>query len=335
VLRAFSRAGLTLVGLGVSAFFLWLAVRNVNLELFWEALGESDYLWLLPALGLIAVGVVIRAWRWQFLFYRETRPPLPPLLRALLVGMLFNSILPARAGEAARIVVLHQETGTSRVEALGTAVVERVYDVLALFVLLFVATPFMPEVTWLRRAAAIGLALTALVAVAVFVVERYGERPILFVLRPLKRIPRVRDEAVDRAGRNLVQGLGALHRPHLAAPAIGLTVASWLVLAASFWCVLAAFGLGELGYDAALLMLVTTTLALVIPSAPGGLGVFEAGGVLALGAYGVDQSVALSATVVVHALNLFPYIAAGAIVLHRHVRLLPALREEAKARLDA
>ena len=27
--------------------------------------------------------------------------------------------------------------------------------------------------------------------------------------------------------------------------------------------------------------------------------------------------------------------AAGAIVLHRHVRLLPALREEAKARLDA
>jgi glycosyltransferase 2 family protein len=335
VLRALSRAGLTLVGLGMSALFLWLAVRNVDLELFWQALGDSDYLWLLPALGLIAVGVVIRAWRWQFLFYRETRPPLPPLVRAILVGLLFNSILPARAGEAARIVVLHQETGTSRVEALGTAVVERVYDVLALFVLLFVATPFMPEVTWLRRAAVIGLALTALVAVAVFVVERYGERPILFVLRPLKRIPRIPDESVDRAGRNLVQGLGALHRPHLAAPAFALTVASWLMLALSFWCVLAAFGLGGLGYDAALLMLVTTTLALVIPSAPGGLGVFEAGGVLALHAYGVDQSIALSATVVAHALNLFPYIAAGAIVLHRHVRLLPALREEAKARLDA
>jgi len=335
VLRALSRAGLSLFGLVVSAVFLWLAVRNVDLDLFWDALRDSDYLWLVPSLALIAVAVVVRAWRWQFLFYAETRPPLPPLIRAMLVGLLFNSILPARAGEAARIVVLHQETGTSRVEALGTAVVERVYDVLALFVLLFAATPFLPEVTWLRRAAVIGLALTALVAVAVFVVERYGERPVLFVLRPLARIPRVSDAAVERAGANLVQGLGALHRPHLAAPAFTLTAVSWLVLAASFWCVLAAFGLGGLGYDAAVLMLVTTTLAMVIPSAPGGLGVFEAGGVLALGAYGVDQSVALSATVVVHALNLFPYILAGAIVLHRHVRLLPALRQEAKARLDA
>ena len=116
------------VGLAISAFFTYLAVRNVDLELFWEALHEANLWWLLPALALMAAATVIRAWRWQFLFYEHTRPPLPALIRALIVGQFFNSILPARGGELARIVVLHQETRTSRVETLGTAVVERLYD---------------------------------------------------------------------------------------------------------------------------------------------------------------------------------------------------------------
>ncbi len=208
----------------------------------------------------------------------------------MLVGLLFNSILPARAGEAARIVVLHQEARTSRVEALGTAVVERLYDVVALLVLLFLTAPFLPEVSWLRRAAIArrGAHRRHRGAASSWSTATASGRSH-FVLRPLERIPRVSAEHVERAAANLVQGLGALHRPRLAIPAFLLTLASWLVLAASFWFVLIGFDLG-LGFDAGVLVLVTTTLALVIPSAPGGLGVFEAGGVVALRAYGIDDS---------------------------------------------
>jgi glycosyltransferase 2 family protein len=320
------RAVLLLVGLAASVFFTYIAVRDVDFELFLESLQESNYAWLIPSLLLTAFAVVIRAWRWQFLFDVSTRPPLPALTRALLVGQLVNCILPARGGEIARVVVLHQETGTSRVEALATAVVERLYDVLALLLLLFLATPFLPDVDWLRRAALFGLVLIVLVAVGVFVVDRWGVRPVRFVARPLERIPRVTPAHVERGAANLVQGLGALHRPHLAIPAFALTLASWLVLAASFWCVIAAFDVG-LGYGAALLLLVATTLALVIPAAPGGLGVFEAAGVVALGAYGVDDSTALSITVVLHALNTFPFIAAGWVVLHGHAIRLRSARQ--------
>jgi hypothetical protein len=324
------RVVLLVVGLVASAFFTYVAVRNVDLDLFLDSLRESNYAWLVPSLLLIAAGVVIRAWRWQFLFDIGTRPPLPALVRALLVGQLFNCILPARAGEAARVVVLYQETRTSRVEALATAVVERIYDVFALLIILFVATPFLPDVSWLRRAAVLGLALAVLVAIGVVIVDRYGTRPVRFLLRPLARVPRVSLEHLDRAASNLVLGLGALHRPRLAIPSFALTVASWLVLGAAYWCVIAAFDLG-LGYDAGLLLLVTTTLALVIPSAPGGLGVFEAGGVVALGAYGIDDSTALSVTVVVHALNVFPYVIVGWFVLHGHARRLRRVRTEGVA----
>jgi glycosyltransferase 2 family protein len=320
------RAVLVFVGLAASAFFTYVAVRDVDFELFLDSLRESNYAWLIPSLLLTGLAVVIRAWRWQFLFDVSTRPPLPALTRALLVGQLFNSILPARGGEIARVVVLHQDVGTSRVQALATAIVERLYDVLALLLLLFLATPFLPDVDWLRRAALFGLVLMVLVATAMFVVDRWGVRPVRFVFRPLERLPRVTAAHVEQGAGNLVRGLGALHRPRLAIPSFALTVASWLLLAASYWCVIAAFDVG-LGYGAALLLLVATTLALVIPSAPGGLGVFEAAGVVALGAYGIDDSTALSITVVLHALNTFPYIVAGWVVLHGHAVRLRSARQ--------
>jgi uncharacterized protein (TIRG00374 family) len=326
VRRFLTRSGVGVVGLAASALFLWLAARGVDVDLFWEGIRECDYLLLVPALAGLAVGTAIRALRWQLLFSPATRPPLGAATRALLVGQLFNLVLPMRAGEAARIVVLHQEAGTSRAESLGTAVVERLYDLLGLLFLLLVATPFLPEVTWLRRAAILAAVLLVLAAVAAVVVARYGARPVRVVLRPLARFPRITPAHVEGFADRLVYGLGALHQVRLAAPAFLLGVASWLVLALSCWFVLAAFDLG-LGYDAGVLILVTTTLSLVIPSAPGGVGVFEAGGVLALKAFGVDESTALSATVVLHALMVFPLVIAGAVVLHGHALRLRSARE--------
>jgi glycosyltransferase 2 family protein len=323
--RALSRAGFFLLGAAVSALFLWLSFRNVQLDLFWEALQNCRYVWLVPALGGIAAAVVIRAWRWQLLFSPETRPPFGAVTRALLVGQLFNVILPMRAGEAARIVVLHQEARTSRAEAVGTALVERLYDVLALLLLVIAASPFLPEVTWLDRAAALSGALLVITVVGAVVVARFGARPVRVVLAPIAALPVVTREHTDAVAGRLVHGLGALHRPKLVLPAFLLSVASWLMLAISNWLVLVAFDLG-LGYAAGVLILVTTTLSLLIPSAPGGVGVFEAGGVVALRAFGIDDSTALSATVVLHALNVFPYVVAGAIVLHRHALRLRTLQ---------
>jgi uncharacterized membrane protein YbhN (UPF0104 family) len=49
--------------------------------------------------------------------------------------------------------------------------------------------------------------------------------------------------------------------------------------------------------------------------------------VLALSAFGVDESTALSATVVLHALTVFPFAIAGAIVLHGHALRLRSARQ--------
>ena len=112
-------------GLLISAGFTYFAIRGVDFSLVGDVLARSNYWWLMPAFGALALGIALRALRWQLLFRRETRPPFHAVANALLVGLFFNSILPARVGEAARIVMLNQQQGTSRVEAVATVVLER------------------------------------------------------------------------------------------------------------------------------------------------------------------------------------------------------------------
>jgi glycosyltransferase 2 family protein len=321
---------LIVAGFLLSAFFTYLAVRDVDWNLFWDGLRTSDYAWLVPALGILAVSLWVRAVRWRLLFQPETRPPIGPTTRATIVGQFFNCILPARAGEAARIVMLKQEAGTSRAEALGTAVAERIIDVLALLLLLLVTLPFLPQISWLKTVGAFALGLVALVSVATLVLRRFGHRPIRYLLRPLARIPAVREEHTDRAASNITIGLHVLERPERAGPAFVLTFVSWLLISLSFWFTLLAFE-PDLGYDAGILVLVTTTLSLVIPSLPAGVGVFEAAVLVGLRPYGVEDSLALSYAVVLHALNFVPYVVVGYFVLHGHTRRLRRAAQEPEA----
>jgi len=304
------RALLAVVGLVVSLVFAYFAIRSVDFDVFWDGLRESNPAWLVPALAVLALTVLVRALRWRLLFPPATRPPVGATTRALLVGYFFNNVLPARAGEAIRVLSLHQAAGTSRAEALATAVSERIYDVLALLVLLFAATPFLPDVSWLRSAAILAVVLVSLTLAAILVLARWEARPVRFLLRPLVALPRVDGERLDFAAASLVRGLSGLHRPGLALRAFAVTVASWLLLATSFWLTLLAFDL-DVGFGAGLLVVIAINLALIIPSSAAGLGVFEAATLVALRAYGVDDSRALAYAVVLHAVNFFPYVVAG------------------------
>jgi uncharacterized protein (TIRG00374 family) len=323
------RRAATWLGVAISAVFVWLALRNVDFAQAGRALRDASYWMLVPALLALAVGNAIRALRWQALFERDRRPPLAAITHAMLIGLLFNSILPARAGEAARVVALWREAGVSRVESLATAVAERVYDVLALLVLLFVAVPFLPEVSWLGKAAVVAAVLFAGIALTVVVLLRYRERPIVWALRRVVSEERARDQ-----GESLVRGLSSFRHPATAVRAFVLTVASWLIFALSSYLLLLGFDFG-VGFGAGLLTTIATALVLVIPAAPGGVGQFETAAIVALSAFGVQRSQALSYGIVLHAVNLVPYLVAGYVALQRHSRAVRRLRAQEVAEAPA
>ena len=294
-------------GVIVTVLLCYIALRDVSLSQMWKALDRSELAWLAPALIVFAASILLRALRWQMLFEPAHRPGTKAATRALLVGYLFNNLLPARAGEAARIFQVHRDAGVPRAEAFATVVVERIFDVLSLLLLLFAALPWLPRVTWFRQAAILAAVVAAIVVMLAVGLAIFGDRPIRALLRLLWFLP---GERVEFAVRHTTKGLVAVRRPAVALGAFTVTTVSWLVMGASFWLLMRGFDFG-VPVSAALLVLVTVNLTMIVPSGPAALGVFEAGTVVALHAYRVPQSEALSYALVLHALNFFPFIVAG------------------------
>jgi uncharacterized protein (TIRG00374 family) len=301
-------------GIVVSLLFIYLSFRGTDFGALGAALGRSNYWMLAPALLVLAVAILLRAVRWRLLFPREHRPSTVAVTSALLVGYLFNSILPARAGEAIRVVFLRESAGTPKFVALGTVMAERAIDVLTLLVLLFVAAPVVPSTDWLPRVVALGVVLFVVTAGVFIAFAFYGERPVRFVLRPLGILPRMSRDRIELAAANLIRGLSAFRRPAVAFPVFSLTAASWLLIAFASWICMRGFDL-RLGFSAAVLVVVAVNLAMILPSGPAGIGVFEAATLTALHPFDVDRAQALSYALVLHGLNVVPFIVAGYLVL--------------------
>jgi glycosyltransferase 2 family protein len=299
--------------------FTYLAVRDVEWDVAWRALRESDWWWVVPSAAVMGAGLVVRAVRWSAVFAPETRPPFHAVWSALLVGYFFNTVLPLRAGEAIRIVVLSQRARVSRVETLGTVGVERAMDVVALLVLFLAAAAWMPEVSWLRSVAVFGAVLAVAIATAVVALTVWGTRPVHATLRPLARLRPASAERLEHAADSLARGLAALRRPRIAAAGLLWTTLSWLVFALSAWLLMIGFDL-DLPPLAGLLVLVATGLAMILPSPPAAIGVFEGAVVVALRAYDVSASHALPYAVVLHLMNALPFILAGPFVIGGGVR---------------
>ena len=302
------------VGLLISAAFAYLAVRDAHLDEVWSSLTGSDYQWVVPALGVMTAAFFLRALRWHVLFAPSRRPPFRLTASALYVGYLFNNILPARAGDAASVLALNRRARTPVAEATGTLVVERAFDLLSLLLLLFVALPWLPDLSWVRAAGFLAGALLLTIAIVVMALAAFGERPFVFAGRHLARLRLFSGLGLGDAPAQLFQGLHGLRRLSTGLLAFLLTALSWLVLAVGFWLVTIAFDLG-LSLLAGLLVVIAVGLGMVLPSSPAALGVFEGATVLALSAYGIPDSQAVSYALVLHALNALPFLVLAPLLL--------------------
>jgi hypothetical protein len=298
----------------VSAVFAYFAVRRVNWADTWGALQTTQYVWLVPALALLTLAFFIRAIRWQSLFPPSERPALGPVARSLFVGYLANSLLPVRAGEAVRVVALNRYVRTPVASSAMTVLIERAYDVLTLIALLFLVTPWLPHISWLRTAGLFAVGLTVLLAALGLVLVRSDGRFLETLIKPLRKLHFLPQDALDRAPADLLKGLAGLLRPRMAVVALGWTTLSWLVLGLGYWLVMEAFHL-NIHPLAGLLVVIAIGLAMILPSSPAALGVFEGATVVALGVYGIDDSAALAYALVLHVISFLPFLVLAPVVL--------------------
>src|SRR5574341_1264328 len=116
------------LGLAVSAVFVWIALRNIDLRKAWLALQSANYWWLIPAVAVYFIAVWARAWRWDYLLRPLKRIPLRTMFPIVVIGYMGNNIYPARIGELLRAYVLKRKENVPVSASLATIVIERVFD---------------------------------------------------------------------------------------------------------------------------------------------------------------------------------------------------------------
>ncbi len=300
-----------IVSLVITAIFLVLALAPVDFARLARAFASADYRLIFLAALFTFCGYILRTVRWQRFLAPAKQVPLARLFPVLVVGFALNNILPGRPGEFARPYALGQREGLSRTFSFGTVVVERVADGLALITFLFLALasfdslhlrlPELAEAIAAVASAIFGIALGGLV----FLLLR--EQLALSMLQRVTRyLPHALARRIEKMLGSFVIGLHSLRSPVDVAAIAILSLAVWSVEGVSYFLVLSAFNALPPPFThtvASALMMALINLGIMIPAAPGGLGPYEAAGILALHAFGVNETVAASVSLTAHSMQ--------------------------------
>lgn len=131
------------ISIAVSALFLWLAFKEVELSEIVEASKEMSWGWIAPFFALTLFSHYIRAERWRMLFNDGgVIPHRSTLFTGVMFGYLGNIVFP-RLGEITRPIYVARQIGESNSKLIGTIVLERIVDVVSMLTIAFFVAIFL------------------------------------------------------------------------------------------------------------------------------------------------------------------------------------------------
>ncbi len=269
----------TLLGIVVSVFTLWLAVRDIPFSEFWEQVQHANYFWLIPGIVCVVAATMLRGPRWAVLLNKQITKV--DGFWAFSLGNLFNNILPLRMGDAVRILVLRDKTGLSLTQITASVVVERLLDILMLVLFFAGILPFMNVPDFAVESGLMFASVAILGLGTLFLMVRYqeiGYRILLFFVDHLNFLPRERIIGRWQSG---VRGLQPIVNLRLATEALVYSFLGWVASIGFYYFVLVAFG-SQSPVIESIFLVVAISLAISLPSSPGFIGVFHLAGQQAL-----------------------------------------------------
>jgi glycosyltransferase 2 family protein len=262
-----------LIGLFLSLLFLWLALRHVE----WSLLPAIFFTIRPGFVGLMVISMfwehAFRAGRWRVILARPS-VGVYHLYAGIILGYLFNNLLPARIGEVVRAVYLGRRTEVHASEAFGSIVVERFFDGLVALTFVTLAIHLFPVDAYVQVAGR-GLAIVALVGFLGLLVSQHQKSRVQRLVGFFCQIlPGTWPERISRWTASFLDGTALVAQPGRFALAALLTVISWGFSLLTLWLCFQAFSL-PFGLPEVILLAAMLSIGAMIPSSPGMIGIYE------------------------------------------------------------
>lgn len=305
------------VGIAVSVACLYFATRGTDWGTVGTLLANAHAHWV-AALVLASVAVLwVRTQRWRVLLRALGGVPLYPALSATAIGFGAGAVLPFRLGELVRPALIGRRTGIKMSAALSSVVLERLFDMLIVLGCFLAVSLTQPVPAWMRSSALfVGAGL--LVGLALLVAMQRNPRRAEVLFDRLGRVlPAQAAKALGDVARSFLAGLGALADARTVLLVLGYSVYLWGVIALSFLFALLSLDIDVPPLAGAVTVMVTVAAAIFLPQAPGFVGTWQAGCVLALGFFGVSHDVAVGYSVLTWIVSMTVNVGLAGIFLAR------------------
>lgn len=259
-----------LISLALAVPLLAVAIHGAHWRTLQMTARRGDPALLVLASLVLTASFLLRAARWCILLRTKTTITLATSFWGTAIGYLGNGVLPGRAGEVVRSVLVARCAATPVGYVFATALVERITDACSLAILgLTIPLTLAGTPAWTPTAAKTVLLLSA-GCLAVFWSLDWLRRQVAVLFSPLRRLP----PRLQAIGMDFVQGMLALKRSRRITFFIFLTAAIWLN--DGIFAVVVAHTLHlALAMPQALLLLVALGLGSAAPSTPGYIGIYQ------------------------------------------------------------
>ena len=254
---------------------VWIAFRRVDWKAFLDGLRLTRWGYVIPFLVASVVAIFLRTLRWRDML-RSSGQSVRWLTvwDAYNVGNVANVALPG-SGEFIRCGYVVGKSAYG--DALGTVVMERVWDFVAIVVIIILALvldrakfgPFFVEQVWTPLSEGLNFSLWWLVVLLVVIIGLFFWA--VFRFRDRNRLCRKVADALASVGR----GFSSFTRMERKGLFLLYTFGIWLMYLLMCFCILKALPeLSYLGLEDALFFTAVGNIAAVIPL-PGGIGAYH------------------------------------------------------------
>jgi uncharacterized membrane protein YbhN (UPF0104 family) len=253
---------------------------------------------LIGAIVLYGLATVVRAERWQRLLVDERATPQRADTYALTcVGYMGNNVLPARAGDAIRVVLMAPRARTSKRTVVGTLLAERLLDI-AVLVVVFVVVGYglLGEVGGDK----VEIILLAAAGIAVAVTVGY---------LAVRRNERIVEFIAPMASATL-----GLRRAHHGLLLLAMTMLIWGIEAGVWMSAAAAIGFGMDPIEGLYIVALASVFSM-IPSGPAYAGTQDAAAILGIKALGATGAQAVAYIVMLRFVIVVPITLVGLVLL--------------------
>jgi len=298
------------IGIVLSALFLFLAFRKINLSeiggLF-SHLNWSLILLLIPASFFL---FVLRAIRWYFLMKSIKRITIPSLFSSIMVGFMINQTLPLRIGEFVRAYSLSRKEKIKVTECLGTIITERIFD---LFTLLLILIPllFIPAVAQKLGNSSTYILGFSLLLFAVFIVLYFFGLTLIENQLAVKLIP----EKIRQIVTDIIKGLQSLKNPWDVLMLLFFSFIFWICCGYFYYLSLGIFHISGLPLWSGFFILLLIAFGVALPSSPGYIGNYHYFAMLSLEFFNIPKEIALGYAIFTHVLQTVFIVVVGLVCL--------------------